>query len=117
MTDKKWKWDSDKRTLRAGLSKDETLQNLCTNYVESLTENGASITDTLRYVLGVIDKTKYPVQSFESFKNLTRTDQRLVIRKILHTKYKSGKYTLVESESGYRTGKKAKTLRYVLIGN
>lgn len=116
--EKKWNWDRDKQRDRIALTKNTFFLDVCGIAVEG-SNDGASITDALRYTHNAIkaiqeDEGRETTPEQDVFLTMTRTDQRLVIRKILHNAYKAGTYTLVEATSVYRTGKKSGTKKYVI---
>lgn len=114
---KKWNWDRSKQSVRKAIAEDAFFIQQITHVVQN-TDGGASVTDAMKYVAESLkneaqhDHGLSPIM--EQYNTLTQTDKRLVVRKILHTKYRAGEYKLVEATSTYRSGKKSGTLKYII---
>jgi len=115
VTETKWQWDRDKQERRNTLAQDNWFVGIVHSVVSKSKAEGASVTLCLRVIeADISQESEHQSSSQTEFLTLSRTDKRLVVRKILHTKYKQKKYKLVEATSAYRTGKKSKTLNYVV---
>lgn len=106
--EKKWKWDRNAQDVRKSLVEHEGIRNRCEQTVTDGGDAGASITTALNDVMRFVTEN-----NITEFLNLDRTNQRLVVRKILHGHYKAGTYDIVDADSPHRTGKKGKTKNYI----
>lgn len=115
-SNKKWTWDRKIQEDRQKLVDDPRMKTLCHECVDSREDEGASVTTVLNCAIEVVKNTKNLDESdvLNDFLKMNKTNQRLVVRKILHTKVKTGEYILVETSSKYRTGKKSTTKNYVV---
>jgi|14BtaG_2_1085337.scaffolds.fasta_scaffold00541_13 hypothetical protein len=109
---KKWNWDRNKQKLREELAQDGFFIEVVDKCVKT-TNGGASVTDAMRELKANL--TNSPTDVEEQYNALSQTDKRLVVRKIMHTKYRAGQYTLVDAASTYRTGKKSGTKKYLAV--
>lgn len=114
---KSWTWNREIQEDRQKLVEDPRLKSLCHECVSTWGDDGVSITTVLNCAVEAVKNTKNleDTDQLKSFLDMNKTNQRLVIRKILHTKYKTGEYKLVDAPSKYRTGKKSKTQNYVFV--
>ena len=119
--DTKWKWDRTQQDARNAVVLSPYFIGIADDAVHRQ-QAGTSITTALRQTLAEVknvvanrNANAADDDEIDSFLAMTRTNQRLVVRKILHNGYRNGNYTLVEADSTYRTGKKSKTKNYVLV--
>lgn len=116
--DKKWSWDRNRQETRNRLVEDAHIQKACDDRVRKAGSDGASITTVLKYIeslyVSIINEDRVEgMDALNELMDLSTTDRRLVIRKILHSSYKKDEYYVVPATSKHRSGKKGKTINYV----
>ena len=109
----KWSWDRSKQHTRDALAKNTSLRAMVAAMLNQ--SGGTTITESLRAVCATIVSNTTPGDDWATdFAALSKVDQRLVIRKILHSFYKDGTAIIVHGVSEYRTGKKSNTKVYLV---